>query len=127
MIKKIKNQSGQAMIAVVGLLSVGLLVASANMMIGVIQHDQALAFQQSDQGRCLAEAGVEESIIRLLRDPDYQGGELVLDDKNVNIEISDSNPKVITSSVDYFGKVKTVEAEIILGSGGLEIVSWEDI
>lgn len=127
MIKKLKQQSGQAMIAVVGLLSVGLLMASTNIMIGIIQHDQALAFQQSDQGRCLAEAGVEEAIIRLLRNPDYQGGQLVLSDKNVNIEVSGDNPKTIVSTVDYFGKVKSTKVEVSLTSGSLEVLSWEDI
>jgi hypothetical protein len=126
---KNKKQSGQAMLAVVGLLSVGLLMASTNVMIGIIQHDQTLYFQQSNQGRQLVEAGVEEAIIRLLREPDYQGGQLVIDGKDVKIEVleGDQSDKVIIASVNYFGKEKKVQAEINQSSGRLEIESWEDI
>lgn len=114
--------------AVVGLLSVGLLMASTNIMIGIIQHDQALALNQSDQGRALAEAGVEEAVLRLLRDKDYSGGSLVLDGKNVTIEVTgDETNKTITSSVNYFGKNKAVQAEVTNLSGVMEVSSWQDI
>lgn len=125
--KKNKKQSGQAMLAVVGLLSVGLLMATTNILIGIIGHDQALAFQQSDQGRCLAEAGAEEASLRLARNPDYSGGQLVIDEKNVNIEVSGDNAKTVVSSVNYFGKIKKVQVTVNISSGLAEITDWQEV
>jgi len=128
LVKKIKKQSGQAMLVVVGLLSVGLLMASTNIMIGIIQHDQALALSHSDQSRALVEGGVEEAVLRLLRDNSYSGGNLVIDGKNVTIKVTgDETNKTITSSVNYFGKNKLVQVEVVNISGIIEIDSWQDI
>ncbi len=114
------------MFAVVGLLSLGLLMLSTNILVGIIEHNLSLGFQQSDQGRCLAEAGAEEAILRLLRDPNYQGGQLVIDGRDVIINISGDNPKTIESSVNYFGKEKRVRVRVLAGVGDSQITSWEE-
>jgi len=114
------------MFAVVGLLSLGLLILSTNILVGIISHDLSLISQQSDQGRSLAEAGVEEAALRLLRDPGYHGGTLVIDDKNVIISVTGDGPKIITSEVDYFGKDKKIRAEVTLGVGQSQVTNWEE-
>jgi len=124
--QKKNNQKGQAMFAIVGLLSLGLLVLSTNILIGIIEHNLSLSFQQSDQGRVVAEAGLEEASIRLLRDPDYEGGQLLINGRNVIIEVSGENPKTISSSVNYFGKLKRVRAEVIFASGQNQLSNWEE-
>ena len=125
--KYTKNkQKGQAMFAIVGLLSLGLLILSTNILIGIIEHNLSLSFQQSDQGRVVAEAGLEEANLRLLRDPDYDGGTLVINGRNVIIDVSGENPKTISSSVNYFGKLKRVRAEVIFASGQNQLSNWEE-
>lgn len=120
------RQQGQAMFAVVGLLSLGLLILSTNILVGIIEHNLSLIWQQSDQGRCIAEAGTEEAVLRILRDPDYGGGILVIDGRNVTIEVTGNNPKTITSQVNFFGKEKRIRAEVTLGTGESEITNWEE-
>ena len=124
--QKKNKQKGQAMFAIVGLLSLGLLVLSTNILIGIIEHNLSLSFQQSDQGRVIAEAGLEEASIRLLRDPEYDGGQLVINGRNVIIGVSGENPKTISSSVNYFGKLKRVRAEVIFASGENQLSNWEE-
>lgn len=120
------RQKGQAMFVVIGLLSLGLVLMTTNIMVGIIEHDLTLALQQSDQGRALAEAGAEEAVLRLLRNPDYEGGSFVIDEKNVNINVEGDNPKVITSQINYLGAEKELRVKVDTTSGETDTVSWQE-
>jgi len=123
-----KYKSGQAMVMVL-LISV-LLISVTTMAVGMVVTN-ALSTSREESGQHaleIAESGVQEGILRVLRDPSVTLGGLVLtvDAGSATVDITGSGTKIITSVGVFSDYERTVQAQVHLDAGQLVIDSWSE-
>lgn len=96
---KYKNKnSGQALITLIFFASIATIITTSAVAVLASSSSSASKMETASISRASAESGIEEAIIRLLRDPAYQGSTLTFNDATVNITVSGGSNKVITST-----------------------------
>lgn len=75
----------------------------------------------------VAEAGIENAILRLIRDPVYTGETLSVDNATVLIAVTGSNPKTITATATNGNFKRAIEVQMTLTSGFYTLSGWKEI
>lgn len=124
-----KNDSGQILTSVLVFMAFGLSVVALSATLTVINIQNTAKLAQSEQATNYAEAGAEEAILRLIRDPAYSGGSLSLSmDSVIGITvIGVGDSRTVTSTSTYNGFTKKVQAVVSLANNKVTLVSWKQI
>lgn len=88
---------GQALITLLFFMAVGVTVTTAAVVVMLTTSLSTSTFQQGNIAYFMAESGIENALLRLLRDPNYSGETLAVLDGTATISVSGTNPKVIVS------------------------------
>ncbi len=123
-----KNTGGQILTSVIVFMAFGLSVIALSSVLTVINIQNTAKISQSAQALNYAEAGAEEAVLRLIRDPAYLGGTLLIDSVSVSISITgDVVTKTIISTAGYNGFTKKIQAQVNLANNKLTLVSWKQV
>jgi len=120
----INYESGHTLVTILVFTVVALAVvtASVNAIITITRSTAVL--ERHIIVTQAAESGIENAILRLLRDPSYTGETLIINDITVIVTVTGSDPKSVTASSQYFGAKQTVEATATYNENRLTISSW---
>jgi len=123
---KIKD-TGQALITLLFFVLIALTITSAAIIIIITNSTSASKFQEGTLAYYAAESGVENALLRLLRDPNYTGETLAIGDTTAVATVSGNNPKTIVS-VGQNGKFKrTVQAQMNYNNGYYTFSNWKEL
>lgn len=103
------------------------IITTAAVSVGVSSLKDTTLMSRSQEVYALAESGVDNAILRLLRDPSYSGEpNLPIGEGNVTIEVSGgSAPYTITSTAQLGGVIRGVQATVENVAGTLTITNWQ--
>jgi len=118
------KEKGTALISLIMTSAISLVVLTGAVLVVVIQSRSSLAVRQNTQGQALADFGVENAAIRLLRDPNYAGESLNIDSNTVTISVAASK---INSSAKVGQIIKMVESGFQYNNNILTIFSWQSV
>ncbi|MBU1970320.1 hypothetical protein KJ605_00875, partial [Patescibacteria group bacterium] len=119
---------GQILTSVLVFVAFGLSVIALSAALTIISMQNTAKYPQSEQALGFAELGVEEAMLRLIRDPAYAGGALLIEDASIFLEISgDAETKTITSNASYSGFNKKVQVQVSLANHKLTLLSWKQV
>lgn len=122
------NNHGQILTSVIVFMAFGLSVIALSAVLTIINIQNTAKTTQSVQALNYAEAGAEEAVLRLLRDPNYPGGTLTIDAVSVSINLTgDAVNKTIVSIASYNGFTKKIQATVSLANNKLTLVSWKQV
>ncbi len=122
----LKDKSGQILTSVIVFIAFGLSVIALSSILTIINLQNTAKNIISVQALSYAEAGVEDAILRLIRDPAYPGGVATLDSATVAVTISgDAINKTVTSTATYNGFTKKIVVVASLANNKLTLVSWK--
>lgn len=99
--KRTFNEKGYALIAVLVFVTVAVLIGSAALILNNIAFQSTTARHMHTQSNIAVESGLEEAVLRLLRNPSYSTGTL-------NI----GNSTTIAVSGPITAKVITIESNV---------------
>lgn len=125
MIKK----NGQALITflifTVALFTIGM----ASVIIMIINTQTSEKLQQSFSALYTSESGVENALLRLLRNPNYAGEVLPVDTGNTTITVTDigGGQKKIVSVGKNNTMIRTLEVIIDYTGNIMTIISWKEV
>src|SRR3989338_2058926 len=125
----VERMKGQALVSLLVFAAVGMIVTSAAVAITIINSQGSSKFTQGEEAIVVAEAGADNTLLRILRDP---GGSLDFDETliigNGTADIShDPVPKTITS-VGVVGSFKRkVQITYTYDNNILKVVTWQEI
>lgn len=126
--KIIIRQTGQAMILLIFVAVIGITIVSAA---AIFVYENLIATSLTEQGAYayyVAESGIEEGALRLLRNPSYTGtsvgSPLVVGSGTAEISVSSG---VITSTGTYNKAVRKIQAQTVYNNGVLTIQSWKEV
>lgn len=127
--KHINNQSGQALITILFIAVIGITIITAA-AIFIYQNIQASTVtEQGVDAYYVAQAGIEEGLLRTIRDASYSGTMLgqPLMVGGGSVVISTSSGGIITAVGTYQNSVKTIQVKTVYNNGVLTIQSWKEI
>lgn len=91
----------------------------------VISNTRAVSIEeQAVDAYYVAEAGIENALIRLLRDPNYSGETLDIGDSSAIVTIAGST---ITSTGNVNNLTKKIQVEVSYNDNQMTIISWKEI
>src|SRR3990167_2437649 len=99
------NQRGQALVTLLYIMVIGIAITSAiavNMLGGG-------TMQQGEYAYYAAESGIENAILKLLRNPSYDGEIVNLENGgSVTTEITSQNPLTIVATGKYYNTARKI-------------------
>jgi hypothetical protein len=106
------------------IMAVVLISAAVNIMLVVTQS--ASQGELSQNSLSLAEMGVEEALIRIVRDPSYTGGIITVGSDQIDVGVigEGGSTKTITSSASISAVSRSVVVNADIGVSSLSIPSW---
>lgn len=125
------KQSGQAMISILLVLALSLIFITTTAMIYLTEGDLSFNTKKSNEIYYNGEAALEDAIMKLVRNSNYSGETLTLDDGSAIISVvlgpgpdqKTINVKSISNSGKYIRNLSAV-----VGTGGriISLVSWRE-
>ena len=135
MITKVKSQKlkvkssegGQALITLLFFVLISLTITSAAIIIIIINSISVSRFQEGTLAYYLAESGVENALLRLLRDPNYTGETLTIGTGTAVITVTGINPKTVVVVSQNGNFKRTVQAQMSYNNGYYTFSNWKEI
>jgi hypothetical protein len=128
--KKISNkQSGQTIIILLFITIIGMTIIAATTM-SIFQNMQASSvIEQGTDAYYVAESGIQEALVRMLRDPNYSGTPVgqPLSIGGGTVVISTSSGGIITAIGTYNNSVRKIQIKTVYNNGVITIQSWKEI
>lgn len=125
---KVKGFSGQALITLLFYVMIILVITTGAIMLIATNSLSATKLQEGVTAYSVAEAGAENAVLRVLRDPSYTGeSDLAVGEGTADIEVTPGSPVVIisTGTVGRFERKIRVTMTRVLGQ--YDITSWHEI
>mgnify|MGYP001578594829 CR=1 FL=1 len=121
-----KYKSGQALIMLISFIAIGLTIISSSIFVNMIQSNTTTEVQSGSSALNVAESGVENAMLRLLRNPNYTGETLSVDSGTSVTSVSGTGPWIIISTGEV-GEFKRTLRVVVSDSGGtLVVTSWKE-
>lgn len=128
----IKNkQQALALITVLIFGAVAIIVITFGVTLMVIQTDSVRQFFNAQKALTIAESGMENALLRLLRNPNYSGEILTLPNGTATIIVNNNGSnKTVTVTADtgnLVSSTRTIEAVVIEENGRSIVESWKEL
>jgi len=119
------HKKGTALIILLLIMSVAMSMVGAA-VVTIMSATQKTSFaEQGVVALKIAESGAEEALIRILRDPNYSGGTLTIDEGNATIQVTGSTIKTITVTTDYAQVRQQVVVTVNTAGDLLKVLAWQ--
>ena len=122
----LKKNKGQALLMLLVFTVIGLLVTSAATTLVLVNSSNAQKTQAGLTVLQIAESGMENALIRFLRNPSYTGETLPVGEGTATITVTGSGPFTLTSvgSIGNFSRTIQVVADY---NNILTVTSWREV
>jgi len=108
-------------------MTIAIIVITATISIVASNTVGASVAQQGLVARDIAENGIEESLLRLLRDPLFTGGTIPVGNGNAQIIITSNGQNKIIQSTGTVGDFqRKITVSITYNNYVIKIISWQD-
>lgn len=121
------NQRGQALITLLFFMVIAITITTASVVILFLTMSSATKFEQGTRSYYIAESGIENALLRLLRDPSYSGETITVEDGTAVISVSGTSPYVITSIGETGNFQRTLQVEADYTNGVLSVGEWREM
>lgn len=125
--KTMTQEHGQALVSLLFFTIIAITITSAAVVVIIVNTLSTTTFQQGNSALYAAEAGIENALLRLLRNTNYSGETMVIGDTTTEITVSGTNPKVITAKAIVGNAVKTIRAETQVNNYAFSVLSWKEV
>jgi hypothetical protein len=118
--------SGQALVVLLFYMIIAITLTTTAVAVIV---SNSLSITQEEQGsRALevAEGGAENSLLRLMRDTNYAGETITLDDGSATSTVSGTMTKTIVSTGKIGNVTRVVQVIVSTTNGVMTVTSWQE-
>lgn len=121
------KQNGQSLITLLFFMTIAITIISAATVVLFINAQGVTKFQEGTSVYYIAESGIENAILRLLRNPAYTGETLPVGDGSAEIQVVNGDPIIITSKGTVGDFSRKIEVQAGYTNNVLTITSWKEI
>ncbi len=122
--KKQLNKSGQILIALLVFMIIAMTIIAAGVVMLLLNNLGAQKFQQGNIAYYLAESGIEDALMRLLRNPSAGNTTLTTPDGTATETI---NGGTVLSTGVSGNFVKKIQVQITYSNNQMVIQSWAEV
>ena len=123
-----KNIQGHVLVILLFFMVLAVTVITASVSLMILTSSSTTLYVAGNQARTVAEAGIENAIIRLLRDPNYSGeNDLAISAGSVDITVTGEASKTVIATGEIDKQIKKIEAQMNINNNVLTITSWKEI
>lgn len=126
-IKKISKNSGQALTSLLIIMFFGITVTTTTAALVSLNSLSTSSLEESNDAYMAAESGIENSLLRELRDPTYAGETLTVSGGTAVVTVTPGNPIVIVSQGNVGKHQRTLRVTVSFSSGVMVVDSWKEI
>lgn len=119
-------QKGQILLMLLVFMIIAIIVTSAATTLILVNSANTQKMEGGAVAFNIAESGIENALLRLLRNPNYTGETLALNSGTATINITGSNPYTITS-IGQGGNFSRTLQVIVNYNGNMTISSWREV
>jgi hypothetical protein len=121
-------EKGQALVTLLFFILISLTITSGAIIIIIANSVSVSKFQEGDLSYYAAESGVENALLRLLRDPDYAGETLTIGGTTVIATVSGAVfPKTVTATGQNGNFKRKVQAQINYDGIHYTFSNWKEL
>lgn len=117
------KKSGQTLVLLLVFMSVAIIVTSAAVVMTIVSSQNTSKLDSGSETYDVAEAGIENALMRLLRDPNYAGETLTVGDGQAIISVGSGT---ITSKGSMGNFSRTLVVTTSYNNNVLTILSWKE-
>ncbi|MEK7517630.1 MAG: pilus assembly PilX N-terminal domain-containing protein [Patescibacteria group bacterium] len=122
------KERGQALVTLLFFVVIATIITSAAVIMIIGNSESTSKTEAGINAYYIAESGIENALLRLLRDPNYTGEtNLAVGDGIVDITVSGSNPKTVVATASAGNFKRTVQAEMNYSGGYYTFSNWKEI
>lgn len=125
--KNINNQGGQTLIILLTYMIIAIIVTTASIALVINSSRGTDKVYQGSNSLDIAESGAETAMIKLLRNPNYEGETLTIGTGQSVVTITGTNPKTILSKGTLNNFTRTVQVVVTTSNNVLTVTSWKEI
>lgn len=118
---------GQAMVTLLFFMIIAITITSAAVTVLLVNSLSGAKLQQGVLVRDIAEAGVENALLSLIRNPSYTGETLTVGGGNAEITVTGVDPKLITSKGRSGDFLRTIQVQAQYNDNILTVLSWREV
>lgn len=123
-----KKNKGQTLVALLFFVLIGIMVTSVSTTLFFTNLRGDQASESSEILRQVADAGAEMALIKLLRNKNYSGESVVINNSNVTIEVVGGNTKTINvTSIDENNLEIKIQVIVNYANNVLNMISYKQI
>jgi len=122
-----KTQTGQALVLVLVVAAIVLTVSTVAIGVAISSSYSTLRQQNDLLTFAVAESGAEESLIRLLRNPNYSGGNLLVSGGNATITVGGGQSLIVNSTGEQNNHQKKIQLEFNRAQTVITVSKWGEI
>lgn len=120
------NNKGQTLLMLLVFMIIAITITSAATILILVNSANTQKMEGGSIAFHLAESGIENALLRLLRNPNYAGETLSINGGTATITITGSNPYTITSTGKKGNFSRTLQV-VINYNGNMTISSWKEV
>lgn len=121
-----EKRKGQGLIVLIVLVAMALTIISSAVTSNVINSISTTRTQEGESARDIAESGIENALLRLLRDSNYVGETLSVGSGSATITVSGTNPKTIVAVGNIGTYRRTITVTATETNGVLSVTTWSE-
>lgn len=116
------------MVTMLYIMVIGILVTTGAAFALIANTQSTTTFETGARARQVAESGIENALIRLVRDPAYAGETLeVSPGETATITVSTTSGILVTSLGSVSGTSRQIQVSVEYNDGILTIQSWKEL
>lgn len=124
---KYQHQGGQALVTLLIFTAMAITITTTGAVLLITNLRGTTSTVASYDAYMVAESGVENALMQLLRNPNYSGETLTINNGTATITVEGDNPKIVTAVGRAHGFQRTVEAQVNDTLGMLEVLNWQEV
>ncbi|MCA9370034.1 MAG: hypothetical protein H6774_00310 [Pseudomonadales bacterium] len=121
------TQRGSALVMLLVITSVCMIVIVTTLSMMLITTENSYRISRQREAQMVAESGIENALVTLLRNPEYTGEILTIDSGTATITVIEDGGVATITSV---GVVDTLQSRIVVeadtSSGAVQVISWQE-
>lgn len=127
--KNTYNEKGQTLVLLLFFVVLAIMITTTAIIMLLVNSLSGTKVQQGTIGYYVAESGIENAVVRLLRNPNYTGETLTTPDGTVVIQVTggSGNPYIITSQSTVGNFSRTIQVTATYNNTILSITNWKEI
>lgn len=120
-------KKGQALVSLLAFIAMASVITTAAVSVAIITARSGDDFSQGNKALSVAQSGIENAILRLLRNDTYSGETMNIDSDSVTINVSGAGVKTITSSAVVGNFKRAVEVVGSYSNNTFTVTTWKEI